>query len=189
MKSSTSPTSHASGKSKVVLEAERQAYLRDANDQMKKYHETRELMRQGKLKNINSHRGPKHANRAQAGVAAVFLALFIGMPFLGRKIARDDAFRERWVPAWYDYTVQKPERPWTREELHEQRVQVYKILHERAIAGEFAPEKLEEMKSKLQEQGGESTDGKSGANRSTTPQAWDTFQPALGKEEEYNESE
>jgi len=180
-------TALESGKSKAVLEAERQAYLRNANEQMKKYHETRELLRQGKLKNINAHRGPKHAGASQAAVAVVFLGLFIMMPFLGRKIARDDEFREKWVPSWYDYTVPRPDKPWTRDELHEQMLMVQQNLRERAIAGEFAPKNLEKMQSKMQGKKDDNDQAPSAA-ASKVPQSWDTFQPALGEEEDYNEA-
>jgi len=184
-------TTTAGNKSKVVLEAERQAYLRTANEQMKRYHDTRELMRQGKLPSKNAHRGPQHAGKAQAAVAGVFLVLFIAMPFLGRKIARDDDFREKWIPKWYDYTVQKPENPWTREELHEQMLRVQMQLRERAIKGDFAPEKLEQLQSSMQkppQQQPVADNGGAAAAASKIPKAWDTFQPALGKEDDYNEN-
>ena len=67
-------------------------------------------MRRGELPSVNAHRGPRHAGKMQAAVAAAFLGLFVCTPFLGRRIARDDEFRQKWVPKWYDYTVQKPEK-------------------------------------------------------------------------------
>ena len=146
-------TSATAAKSRMVLEAERQAYLRDANEQMKLYHDTRERMRLGQLTNINAHLGPSNAGKTQAAVAVLFLAVFFATPFLGRKIAHDDEFRQRWIPKWYDYTVQKPENPWSRDELHEQFLAVQMHLRERAIKGDFAPEKLEKLQSQLESQG------------------------------------
>jgi hypothetical protein len=102
----------SSSSNKATTAAERhQAYTKEANAQMEKYHEARELLKQGKLKSVNEHRGPKHAGTIQAGIVAVFLVAFVTMPFLGKKIAQDEEFREKWVPAWYDFTVKKPENP------------------------------------------------------------------------------
>ena len=70
-------------------------------------------------------------------------------PFLGRKIAYDDEFRRKYVPAWYDFSIERPESAWTRDELNEQVMKLRTELHERAIAGEFTPEKLEEMRRNL----------------------------------------
>jgi hypothetical protein len=178
----------AAQKSRMVLEAERQAYLRDANEQMKLYHDTRERMRRGELTNINAHLAPSHAGKAQAAVAVVFLALFIATPFLGRRIARDDEFRERWIPKWYDYTVQKPENSWTRDELHEQFLMVQMHLRERAIKGDFAPEKLDKLQSHLEAQDQQKGEESAPSGKSRQLKVWDTFAPGMSKDEEYNES-
>ena len=77
------------------------------------------------------------------------LCAFILTPFLGRKIAYDEEFRANYVPSWFDYTVDKPTSEWTREELHEQIVLLQQQLHQRAIRGEFTPEKLEEIRRNL----------------------------------------
>ena len=45
--------------------------------------------------------------------------------------------------------MDKPKNAWTKEELHEQIVLLQQQLHERAIKGEFTPEKLEEMRRNL----------------------------------------
>ena len=184
----TSTSAAGAQKSRMVLEAERQAYLRDANEQMKLYHDTRERMRRGELTNINTHLAPSNAGKAQAAVAAVFLALFIATPFLGRRIARDDEFRERWVPKWYDYTVQKPENPWTRDELHEQFLMVQTHVRERAIKGDFAPEKLDQLQSHLEAQGQQRSEVPALSEKSKQLKMWDTFAPGMSKDEEYNES-
>lgn len=164
-----------------------QVYMKEANAQMQKYHEARELLKQGKLKSVNEHRGPKQTSIAQqAGVFVVFLAAFITMPFVGKKIATDDEFREKWVPSWYDFTVKKPENPWTREELHEQMLQVQKDIHERAIAGEFTPEKLEELQNSLISPAYRHREG---LDRSKVPKEWDKIHPGLDDNENVDESD
>lgn len=43
---------------------------------------------------------------------------------------------------WYDFRVRAPASAWTRQELHEQVVEVEREMRERAIRGEFTSEKL-----------------------------------------------
>jgi hypothetical protein len=71
---------------------------------------------------------------------------FLLTPFLGRKIAYDEEFREKYVPSWYDFSVERPKNAWTKEELQREITMLQTSLRERAIAGEFTPEKLEEMR-------------------------------------------
>jgi hypothetical protein len=126
-----------------------QEYLRDANNVMQQYHTTRELMKQGKLGNNNTNNRSSSSSSTvylQGTIAGLFVIAFMSMPFLGKKIATDDEFRKRYVPSWYDYTVPKPDKAWTRQELHEQMLDVQRTLHERAIAGEFTPENIERMR-------------------------------------------
>lgn len=85
-----------------------------------------------------------HVNEASSLVCA-----FILTPFLGRKIAYDEDFRLKYIPKWFDYTLNKPKNAWTKEELHEQVVLLQQQLHKRAINGEFTPEKLDEMRRNL----------------------------------------
>ena len=68
----------------------------------------------------------------------------------GRKIAQDDDFRAKYISEWYDFRVKPPKSAWTRQELHEQIVEVERDMRERAIRGEFTPEKLEALKQNLQ---------------------------------------
>jgi hypothetical protein len=82
-------------------------------------------------------------------IASSLVCAFILTPFLGRKIAYDDEFRAKYIPKWFDYTLNKPKNAWTKEELHEQVVLLQQQLHERAINGEFTPEKLDEMRRNL----------------------------------------
>ncbi|GKY92208.1 hypothetical protein MPSEU_000192000 [Mayamaea pseudoterrestris] len=163
--------------------ADQQAYLRQANSKMKEYHETRELMRQGKLKSKpNDAKGPQRQFMAQAqfAVVGVFLVAFLSTPFLGRKIATDAAFREKWVPKWYDFTVKKPEQAWTRQELHEQAVAIQRDIRERAIRGEFTPEKLDELRSSIQ---GMEYPHRENLDRSQVPKEWDRVHPNLDDDE------
>jgi hypothetical protein len=74
------------------------------------------------------------------------LATFIITPFLGKKIATDEAFRKAIIPSWYDFSLTKPKSAWTRQELHEQLVEVQRDLHERAIRGDFSPDKMDRMR-------------------------------------------
>jgi hypothetical protein len=78
--------------------------------------------------------------------ASSLVCAFLLTPFVGRKIAQDEEFKNKYIPSWYDYTIERPKSAWTKEELHEQMVAMQRQLHERAIKGEFTPEKLEEMR-------------------------------------------
>lgn len=157
-------------------------YLHDANKKMQKYHEARELMRKGKLKSKNAPRSD--ASFIQLGIGGAFVLAFLSMPFLGKKIAQDEEFRNKWIPKWYDYTVRKPENPWTREELHEQMLAVQQDLRERAIRGEFTPENLAEMQRNMS---GMDYPHRAGIDRSKIPSQWDRIHPGLDDDEELDE--
>ena len=77
---------------------------------------------------------------------ATFLAVFGASVMLGRKIAIDEDFRNRYVPSWYDFSIRKPPSALSRDELHESLVEMQTDLHHRAIRGEFTPERLERMR-------------------------------------------
>lgn len=105
-----------------------------------------------------------------------FLAGFVLTPFLGKKIAKDPEFRARIsLPSWYDFSLAKPESAWTRAELHEQIVQVQKDLHERAIQGEFTPEKLQAMRRKFQA---------TGDDAEADARGWSNLHPGLDDDED-----
>lgn len=171
--------------------------LKDANAQMQKYHETRELMRQGKLTKLNNATKQQHssATAAQAGILVVFLVAFMATPFLGKKIAQDEEFRKKYIPSWYDYTVKRPENPWTRDELHEQMLQVQHDIHTRAIAGEFTPEKLKELQDSMQSPNSSSSIAldelyhphRHGIDRRKIPKEWDMVHPGLAAGEDVDE--
>ena len=165
---------------------DRTAYLKEANRQMEKYHQTRELFKQGKIKSQNAHRGPKNAAGAQMAVVGFFLAAFLSMPFLGKKIAQDEEFKKKWVPKFMDYTVPKPENPWTRDELHEQMLQIQRDIRERAIAGEFTPEKLQQMQGSLA--GLDYNPHRAGVDKSKIPKGWDKIHPGVDDDEDVNEA-
>lgn len=137
---------------KVMTEAQREAIYLDASRKMASYEEARILAKQGKLK--SKRRGQsdnvKSQNAIQMSLLATLTLAFIASPILGKKIAQDEEFRQKYVPAWYDFRVKSPESAWTREELHEQLVQVERDIRERAIRGDFTPDKLEEMKRNMQ---------------------------------------
>jgi len=131
---------------------ERDAAVRHANKAMKGYTQTRILAKQGKLPSKN--RPKSHAHQSATAIQfSIFISLaiaFIVSPILGKKIATDEEFREKYIPSWYDFRVKPPKSAWTRQELHDQIVEVERDMRERAIRGDFSPEKLDELKSNLQ---------------------------------------
>lgn len=132
--------------------AEREEAIREANRQMKGYVETRILAKQGKLPSKGRGRS-KNSKSQHAMQISLFVSLslaFIASPILGRKIAKDEEFRKKYIPDWYDFRIKSPDSAWTRQELHEQLVEVERDMRERAIKGDFTPEKLEEMKRSMQ---------------------------------------
>jgi hypothetical protein len=170
--------------------AEQHAYLKAANAEMEKYHHARELMKQGKLsskgKSSTANNG-FNTGYSQLGIVAVFLAAFLVSPFIGKRIAQDEEFRKRWIPSWYDFTVPKPENPWTREELHEQMVAVQREIRERAIAGDFSPEKLDELQKNLEGQD-QYTAHRASIDQSEIRQEWERIHPGLEEGEDVNEN-
>jgi hypothetical protein len=146
---STAKRFHVSQK---MTHEEREAAINHANQAMKGYVETRILAKQGKLK--SKGRGPSQQQKSATAIQlSLFLSLglaFILSPILGRKIAEDEEFREKYVPDWYDFRVKPPKSAWTREEMHHQIIEAEKDMRERAIRGDFTPEKLEEMRRRLQ---------------------------------------
>lgn len=162
---------------------QRQAFLQQANAHMAKYYEARELFRQGKLASKNPYQQQQQgAGTIQLAVVGVFLVAFLCMPVLGKKIAQDDEFRQKWVPSWYDYTVKKPEKPWTRQELHEQMIAVQQDIRQRAIDGEFTPEKLQELQRNLQVHDRQPTSR-------PVPAGWNKIHPGLADDEPVNEED
>ena len=103
------------------------------------------------------------------------MAGFILTPFWGKRIATDPEF-QKLVPSWYNFSLERPQSAWTRRELHEQLVQVQHDLHERAIRGEFTPEKLEEMRRHF---GSEHPLDKEAHDR-----GWDRLHPGVDDDED-----
>lgn len=114
--------------------------------------EARILAKQGKLKSKGRGKSEnvKSQNAIQLSLMLSLTAAFIASPILGKKIAQDEEFRSKYVPSWYDFRVKAPESAWTRDELHEQLVSVERDMRERAINGEFTPDKLQELKRTMQ---------------------------------------
>jgi hypothetical protein len=194
--SNTNETNPITSTSSDVTAKPKYVALKDANAQMQKYHETRALMKQGKLKILNTkNQQSSSATAAQAGIMVVFLFAFLSTPFLGKKIAQDEEFRKKYIPSWYDYTVKKPENAWTRDELHEQMLQVQHDIHTRAIAGEFTPEKLQALQDAMQSPNNSSSAAlddlyhphRQGMDRSKIPKEWDMVHPGLAADEELDE--
>lgn len=173
--------------------AERHEYLKAANAEMERYHHASQMMRQGKLKSKSSsssssssgsESGKLNTGAIQIGVVTIFLMAFMATPLLGKRIAQDEEFRKNYIPSWYDFTVPKPDKPWTREELHEQMVAVQRELRERAIRGEFAPEKLEALQKNLELQ---YTSHLNKSNKSAVRQEWERIHPGVEDGEEVHE--
>jgi hypothetical protein len=182
----------AADSSAAAAAADRLAYLRKANDQMQKYYATRELMRQGKLKPhpanaklLESSSQSDGTTAIQAGILIFFLVAFAATPFIGKKIASDSEFRAQYIPSWYDFTIPKPERPWTRQEIHEQIVAVERHLMERAQRGEFTDAKLDDLRSSM------NNNENSGDNNveDKRQRAWDRLHPGLADDEDVNEAQ
>lgn len=136
--------------SKEMTSAERQEAIRAANKTMKGYVETRILAKQGKLKKRNASQNTQSASKIQLSLLISLAAAFIASPILGKKIATDEEFRNKYIPDWYDFRIRTPSSAWTRAELHEQLVEVENDMRQRAIRGDFAPEKLQDMKRQMQ---------------------------------------
>ena len=170
---------------KFKSDQERMEYLMKANSEMEKYHHAREKLRKGLLK-----KREEGFNKFYLAAASVFFVTFLYMPMLGRKIARDDEFRAKYIPSWYDFTVRKPENPWTRAELTLQIEEVVTELHERAAAGEFAPEKLDALERRLAAADGDMNaaepDGKKDSEAKRRA-GWDKIHPGLEEDETYIE--
>ncbi|KAL7535471.1 hypothetical protein ACHAXR_010765 [Thalassiosira sp. AJA248-18] len=136
------------GKKPTAEEVE--ATLEKANEAMKAYYSypPSKVIAAKKLKFDQRHKDKGFIFQVALGMS--LLCTFICTPFIGRKIAYDQEFKEKYIPEWYDYSIEKPKSAWTREELHQQVMELRTQLHERAIAGEFTPEKLEDMRRHLQ---------------------------------------
>lgn len=161
-------------------------YLHKADRTMQTYEEAKQLFKQGKFK-AQQEANARGANRTstsliQMGIVGTFIAAFLVTPFLGKKIAHDHEFREKWIPSWYDYTVKKPDNPWTRDELHEQMIQVQTELRERAIRGDFAPDKLQELQRNL-----EYNPHRKDLDTSNVPEGWDRIHPGIEDNESVHE--
>lgn len=179
--------------SSTVRQQQQQEILRNANEQMSKYHEAKVLLAQGKLPSKNQHLKPENPGMIQAGIFGTFLILFFSMPFLGKKIATDEEFRNKYVPDWYNFTVPKPENPWTRQELHEQMLEQQRILRERAIQGDFHPDKLASLQDKFQNLQSNNNNNSSSRTASDKddgiPNDWNRLHPGLEDGEDVDETD
>lgn len=139
-----SSPSTTSGKKMTAEEVE--ASLEQANEAMKAYYSypPDKVIAAKKARFEKRHMDKQFYFQLALGMS--LLCSFLLTPFLGRKIAQDEEFKKKYIPEWYDYTIEKPKSAWTKEELHEQLVLLRRQLHERAIAGEFTPEKLDQMR-------------------------------------------
>lgn len=147
----STPTSSQTNNGKKAMTAEEiDAALEKANESMKAYYQypVEKVIAAKKARFNKRHRGKDFF--LQLGLGMSLLCSFLATPFVGRKIAYDEEFKQKYIPSWYDYTLEKPKSAWTRAELQEHLVKLRTELHERAIRGEFTPEKLEEMRRNLE---------------------------------------
>lgn len=152
--------------------AERDLAVREANEKMRQYYVNRpSLQKLQKSKTRSKERDNQHL--IQFALVSSFLVAFLSTPFLGRRIAQDDEFRNSYIPKWYDYTLEKPDYAWSREELHEQLVELQRQLHERAIAGDFSPEKLDGMRRHF-----------AGVDPDNDPHGWGKLHPGVDDDED-----
>eukprot|EP00571_Detonula_confervacea_P013636 CAMPEP_0172310896 /NCGR_PEP_ID=MMETSP1058-20130122/13039_1 /TAXON_ID=83371 /ORGANISM="Detonula confervacea, Strain CCMP 353" /LENGTH=160 /DNA_ID=CAMNT_0013023883 /DNA_START=275 /DNA_END=757 /DNA_ORIENTATION=+ len=123
-----------------------EAALEKANESMKAYYSypVEKVIALKKARFQKRHMDKQFYFQLALGMS--MLCSFLLTPFLGRKIAYDEEFRKKYIPDWYDYTLEKPKDAWSREEIQQQVMLLQKQLHERAIAGEFTPEKLDQMR-------------------------------------------
>ena len=154
--------------------AEREIALREANEKMRQYAINRPSLDKVKPKRKFGEGPNANQHYIQLAALSTFLCAFLLTPFLGRKIASDEEFRKKYIPSWYDYSLEKPEYAWTRKELHEQMIQLQNELHERAIRGDFKPENLEKMKAQRRQfQGKEKNE-----------HGWDQLHPGLDDDDD-----
>ena len=151
-----------------MTETERSEALREANAKMREY-----AMNRPPIEKVKRKRKANSEHTLQMALAASFVTVFLATPLLGRKIAQDEEFKKKYVPAFYDFTLEKPANPWTRKELHEQLVALQAELHEKAIAGEFTPEKLEEMRRHF-----------AGVDVNNDPHGWGKLHPGVDDDED-----
>ena len=159
-----------------MTEAERSEALREANAKMREYAMNRPPIE--KITRAKRSGGSSSDHTMQMALAASFVTVFLATPFLGRKIAQDEEWRKKYIPSFYDYTLEKPANPWTRRQLHEQLVELQRELHEKAIAGEFTPEKLDEMRRHF-----------AGVDPKNDPHGWGKIHPGVDDDEEIEDDD
>lgn len=168
--------------SKTAAEAEeeaRQRVLHDANEKMKSYHHARLAKLRGELPSKRKTSPAEDVNYIQVGVVVMFVICFTISPFLGKKIARDKEFREKYVPEWYDFTIKKPTSEMTREETHQQILQLQKEIRARAINGDFTDEKLAKMRRYM-----DGLDPNKEFSPDNDQHAWSKLHPGVDDDEE-----
>lgn len=161
-------------------EAARQQVLHDANQTMKKYHDARLAKLRGELP--SKQRPERGMNPSQLAIFGVFLVGFILSPFLGKKIAQDKEFREKYIPAWYDFTIKRPTSEMTREQVHEQILQLQKEIRARAIAGDFTDAKITKMRRSM-----DGAEEHADFNPNNDEHAWSKIHPGENVDDEEDE--
>mmetsp|Transcript_17304 Transcript_17304/g.24436 ORF Transcript_17304/g.24436 Transcript_17304/m.24436 type:complete len:175 (+) Transcript_17304:74-598(+) len=156
-----------------MTSAEREMALKDANEKMRQYYINRPSMEVLRKSRLGSEGKRNDQHLIHFAALSSFLVAFLITPFLGRRIAQDEDFRKKYIPKWYDFTMDKPDTAWTREQLHEQLVDLQQELHKRAINGEFTPEKLDEMRRHF-----------AGVDPKNDPHGWGKLHPGVDDDED-----
>ena len=187
----TTSSGTPSAKNPMTVE-ERNEAIRQANEAMQGYVQTRILAKQGKLKSKRPPRDETTSGRqhmVQLGLLGSLLVAFVASPFLGRKIARDQEFREKYVPEWFDFSVKQPPASsyYTRQEMHEQMLALDEELHERARQGEFSPDNLKKIRRKLEHPLGRNVSDEDVAM--AEKYGWNKIHPGLADDEDEDDDE
>ena len=106
-----------------------------------------EQINQGVPFGKRSLHGKERQTVLQVVVGVTIFMGFVAAPVLGKKLAYRDSDVLNWIP-WGDYTVNKHYKGvteyHTKEDIHRSLVEYQKIMHERAIRGEFVEQDQEQ---------------------------------------------
>lgn len=178
---------HNSGTaSKTAAEEAEEARLeimRKADATMKTYHDAKLAKLRGELP-VKHKFEDRSFTRAHLGVLGFMMVGLIASPFMGKKIAQDKEFREKYVPDWADFTIKRPTSEMTREEVHEQILQLQKEIRARAKAGEFSDEKVGKMRRYME---GLDPESSKEFNPDNDKHAWSKLHPGVADDEDVEE--
>eukprot|EP00549_Striatella_unipunctata_P016967 CAMPEP_0118696358 /NCGR_PEP_ID=MMETSP0800-20121206/13798_1 /TAXON_ID=210618 ORGANISM="Striatella unipunctata, Strain CCMP2910" /NCGR_SAMPLE_ID=MMETSP0800 /ASSEMBLY_ACC=CAM_ASM_000638 /LENGTH=180 /DNA_ID=CAMNT_0006595453 /DNA_START=92 /DNA_END=634 /DNA_ORIENTATION=- len=179
-----------------MTKAEQNAALKEANEKMKAYFTDRPPLEKIKRRTL----GDPSQHKIQFAIGLLFVAAFVASPFLGKKIAQDEEFRTRYIPSWYDFTIKHETSEMSKEDMHETIVEHQRQLHERAIRGDFTPDKLQKLRAtyyqakQAQEQEEQEEDAAarrtlSNQQPSNDPYGWSKIHPGMDDDDDDDDDE